>query len=90
VEALYEAESVSDAEAEQGFRLATHGRYTHAQPYVERVLAHAGLDVQVVRAELRMESGVPVAGLAVRARNRMPADALYSADAPSAGEGASD
>lgn len=90
VEALYESESVSDSETEQGFRLATHGRYTHAQPYVERVLANAGLAVQVVGAELRMESGVPVAGLAVRARNQTQADALYSARTASVGEGASE
>ena len=56
---------------------------------MERVLADAGLAVQVVRAELRMESGVPVAGLAVRAATGLRTDALYSADA-STGEGASD
>lgn len=86
VEALYEAESVSESESEKGFRLATHGRYTHAQPYVERVLASAGLDVQVVRAELRMESGTPVAGLAVRATLAGAGAGLYSAAAPPGAE----
>ena len=87
VEALYQSESVSESESEHGFRLATHGRYTHAQPYVERVLANAGLAAQVVRAELRMESGVPVAGLAVRATLGPAAGAgLYSADASPQGD----
>ena len=90
VEALFESESVSESEAERGFRLATPGRYTHAQPYAERVLTNAGLAAQVVHAELRMESGLPVAGLAVRGRNRAQADALYSAQPASAGEGASE
>jgi predicted TPR repeat methyltransferase len=49
------------------FSIGTHGRYSHARPYVERVLAEAGLRPQIVRAELRMESGAPVQGLAVRA-----------------------
>jgi predicted TPR repeat methyltransferase len=87
VEALYDSEAVSEAESERGFRLATHGRYTHAQPYVKRVLTNAGLTVQVVRAELRMESGVPVAGLAVRASLGSSGGAgLYSADASPQGD----
>ena len=60
-----------EATAEDGghdFRLETHGRYTHAPRYVERLLREAGLIPEIARAELRMESGVPVAGLVVRAR----------------------
>jgi predicted TPR repeat methyltransferase len=49
------------------FSIGTHGRYSHAQPYIERVLTEAGLRPEIVRAELRMESGAPVQGLAVRA-----------------------
>ena len=49
------------------FSIGTHGRYSHAQPYVEWVLTGAGLRPEIVRAELRMESGAPVQGLAVRA-----------------------
>jgi predicted TPR repeat methyltransferase len=50
------------------FRLELHGRYTHAQRYVERLLTDGGLSVEIAHAELRMESGVPVPGLVVRAR----------------------
>ena len=49
------------------FCLSPHGRYTHARPYVERVLADAGLRPEIVSADLRTEGGVPVAGLVVRA-----------------------
>lgn len=50
------------------YHLETHGRYTHARPYVERLLAANGLAPEIGQAELRMESGVPVAGLVVRGR----------------------
>jgi predicted TPR repeat methyltransferase len=50
------------------YRLETHGRYTHGRPYVERLLAGSGFEPEIGQAELRMESGVPVAGLVVRAR----------------------
>jgi predicted TPR repeat methyltransferase len=50
------------------YHLETHGRYTHARPYVERLLEMNGLTPEIGQAELRMESGVPVAGLVVRAR----------------------
>jgi predicted TPR repeat methyltransferase len=43
-----------------------HGRYSHAREYVERVLAAAGLQPWITPAELRMESGAPVAGLVIR------------------------
>jgi len=48
------------------FALRPHGRYGHAQAYVERVLARAGLRPDSAPAELRMEGGAPVAGLVVR------------------------
>jgi predicted TPR repeat methyltransferase len=50
-----------------GYQIATHGRYQHRQEYVERLLGEARLQSYIVRAELRMESGSPVPGLAVRA-----------------------
>jgi predicted TPR repeat methyltransferase len=56
------------ADSVQDYRLELHGRYTHAQPYVERLLTAAGLTPEIAPAELRMESGTPVAGLVVRAR----------------------
>ncbi len=44
-----------------------HGRYNHHAAYVERALVDAGLEVHIARAELRVESGLPVAGLVVMA-----------------------
>jgi len=51
-----------------GYRLETHGRYSHTRQYVDRILASAGLQPHVAHAELRMEAGAPVAGFVVRAR----------------------
>jgi predicted TPR repeat methyltransferase len=58
------------ADTVQDFHLEMHGRYTHAQSYVERLLAAAGLTPEIGHAELRLESGKPVAGLVVRARKQ--------------------
>jgi predicted TPR repeat methyltransferase len=60
-------------EAAPDYRLELHGRYTHARRYVERLLAGAGLTPEIACADLRMESGAPVAGLVIRATK--PADA---------------
>lgn len=49
------------------FRLELHGRYSHSDEYVQRVLAEAGLSAHIRRATLRTEAGEPVAGLVVRA-----------------------
>ena len=49
------------------FHLETHGRYTHSRAYVERLLAANGFEIDIGTADLRMESGAPVAGLVVRA-----------------------
>jgi predicted TPR repeat methyltransferase len=49
------------------YRLELHGRYSHSRAYVGRLLTEAGLRSDVLDADLRMESGVPVAGLVVRA-----------------------
>jgi len=56
------------------YHLETHGRYTHAQPYVKRMLVNNGLTPEIGHAELRMEAGVPVAGLVVRATKRNSAE----------------
>ncbi len=59
-------ELVSDDEALE-VQLEHHGRYTHARRYVERVLQESQFTSEIVNADLRMESGVPVRGLVVRA-----------------------
>lgn len=64
---FFSVEHQPDATAD--FVLQHHGRYAHAEPYVSRVLADAGFaSVRIVHDTLRMEAGVPVAGLVVRAR----------------------
>ncbi len=50
-----------------GYSISHHGRYVHTRAYVEQVIAEAQLRADIVRAELRMEAGAPVAGLVVRA-----------------------
>ena len=54
-------------EEETSHRLELHGRYSHGRGYVERLLMSLGLQSEIACAELRMESGVPVAGLVIRA-----------------------
>jgi predicted TPR repeat methyltransferase len=48
-------------------RLEMHGRYSHGRAFVEQLLASKGLQPKIIEAELRMEAGVPVRGLVVRA-----------------------
>ncbi len=51
--------------ADAGFRLELHGRYSHAQTYVEQSLTTSGLQSKIIQAELRMEAGEPVKGLVI-------------------------
>jgi predicted TPR repeat methyltransferase len=67
---IFTLEEAGAGEGALDFVLRTHGRYCHTQRYVEAALARAGLVPLVVHAELRMEAGSPVAGLAVRATKR--------------------
>ena len=64
---IFSLENNTDPDAAAPYHLETHGRYTHRQLYVEQLLCNAGLRPEVVHAELRTESGVPVPGLVVRA-----------------------
>jgi predicted TPR repeat methyltransferase len=65
---IFTVEEWADAPSSVEFSICTHGRYRHTWHYVERVLSETGLRPSITRAELRMESGVPVSGLAVGAR----------------------
>jgi predicted TPR repeat methyltransferase len=47
------------------YRLEPHGRYSHAQSYVEQLFDPFGLQPTIVQAELRMEAGAPVPGLVI-------------------------
>jgi predicted TPR repeat methyltransferase len=54
---------------ELGYHLNPHGRYSHSEEYLRRVMSAAGFEVLgMTRAELRMESGWPVDGLVVSGR----------------------
>jgi predicted TPR repeat methyltransferase len=64
--------------ADAGHCLELHGRYSHVQAYVERVLTKQGLQSKIIEAELRTEAGAPVSGLVVRAVKCEP---LRAADA---------
>lgn len=64
---VFTVEEALDPAPSVEYRIAPHGRYQHTRQYLERVLDRARLQWYIVRAELRMESGVPVAGLVVRA-----------------------
>jgi predicted TPR repeat methyltransferase len=64
---VFTLEHAVTAGAGVDYCLAWHGRYSHTSSYVERMLALAGLQAEIGHAQLRMESGRPVAGLVVRA-----------------------
>lgn len=52
-----------------GFRLHAHGRYSHREGYLRRVLTAAGLAVEgLERVPLRVEAGEPVEGWVVACR----------------------
>ena len=67
-------EAVGDSDCAD-YRLELHGRYSHAQAYVERLLTSSGLKSKIINAELRMEAGVPVPGLVIRAAKSVSAHA---------------
>ena len=69
---VFTLEHAVGGEAVVDYRLELHGRYSHAAVYVERVLAFARLQSEIAYAELRMESGAPVAGLVIRATKSVP------------------
>jgi predicted TPR repeat methyltransferase len=64
---VFTLEEALGEQPDVGYRLEFHGRYAHAGSYVERLLTSVGLQPEILRAELRTESGTPVAGLVVRA-----------------------
>ena len=73
---IFTLEHSVGAVADVNWRLELHGRYSHARAYVERVLTAAGLQPWIAPAELRMESGAPVAGLVIRGTKSVAASSL--------------
>ncbi len=64
---VFTVEEAGEQEHAASWVLCRHGRYAHGPEYVRRLLSDVGLDPHIVRGELRLESGLPVAGLVVRA-----------------------
>ena len=64
---IFTVEEATEDDAPPTYCIKPHGRFNHRVQYVERVLVGEGLKAQIVRAELRMESGAAVAGLVVTA-----------------------
>ena len=65
----FSLERLADEGAGPGYRLEEHGRYSHAESYVRRILADAGFTpIAIEPATPRNEGGAPVAGLLVVAQ----------------------
>jgi predicted TPR repeat methyltransferase len=64
---VFTVEEALEPDLASSWALCRHGRYWHGAEYVTRLLADVGLEPHVTRGELRHESGLPVAGLIVRA-----------------------
>jgi predicted TPR repeat methyltransferase len=64
---IFTVEDAIDDSDRMSYRIKPHGRYNHGADYVQRVIDDAGLTQTISRAELRLESGLPVAGLVVTA-----------------------
>jgi predicted TPR repeat methyltransferase len=64
---IFTVEAAVNGDPRFDFELHYHGRYVHTRAYLEDVLRRAGFRTEIVQAELRMESGLPVAGFVVRA-----------------------
>ena len=64
---VFTLERAPDGETNAGYRLESHGRYSHVRSYVEQLLSGVRLQAKIVYADLRTEAGMPVRGLVVRA-----------------------
>lgn len=66
---VFTVEQLMDADADAGYRLNLHGRYSHTRAYLLRTIADAGLEPPVLReVVLRKEGGSPVSGYLVSTR----------------------
>ena len=69
---VFTVEELPGAGRAADYSISPNGRYRHARGYVERVLAEASLQSEIVPAELRLEAGEPVPGLVVRGTKGAP------------------
>jgi predicted TPR repeat methyltransferase len=63
---IFTVEELVGPRSAAGYSISPTGRYGHTRRYLERVLANANLQSEIVPAELRLEAGDPVSGLVVR------------------------
>jgi predicted TPR repeat methyltransferase len=63
---IFTVEELVGAVPDDGYSLATSGRYRHAREYLKGVLKAANLRPEIGSAELRLEAGEPVAGFVVQ------------------------
>jgi len=82
---IFTLEHAAGRDAPLGYRLELHGRYSHTRSYVERLLTGGGLVSEIVEAELRMESGTPVAGLVIQAAKSAGARVVGTSDSMDTG-----
>jgi predicted TPR repeat methyltransferase len=64
---VFTVEEATEPELAESFVIRRHGRYSHGAEYVRRLLVDVGLQPHIEHGQLRLESGLPVAGLIVRA-----------------------
>lgn len=65
---VFSLEKAPDTALDEGYHLNPHGRYSHTEDYVTRVLRDANLQIErIVSETLRKEGGEPVAGFIVTA-----------------------
>ncbi len=65
---VFTVERLDDTEDTPGFSITVSGRYAHGEHYLRETLTAAGFTVESLdRADLRMETGRPVAGVVVTA-----------------------
>ena len=69
---IFTLEHANGGDTPASFRLEPHGRYRHNRESVERLIENAGMRAKIVEAELRMEAGIPVAGLVICATKDAP------------------
>lgn len=81
---IFTVEEAACADAPAGYRLNSHGRYSHTRDYVERTLADAGFAVSTIEnGVLRQERGEPVPGLVATARKAARTSAARASAAQS-------
>jgi len=64
---VFTVEEAVEPDFADSYRIRPHGRYEHGPEYIRRLLVDVGLTPHIGHAELRLEAGVPVPGLVVRA-----------------------